>query len=185
MKIACLQALFISGLFACTSVVAASEQASVSGRDMAWMKQQQRELQEFKDSMKGQPPELPTVQQDLISKLQNEIAGQRQTEQDLPMLQDAARYNVPATIRGLVNNDLRQTANAIFELAKKDNKIGVQIDPTQFSDYHITTVPALVVTCPGSFDIIRGSLPLKQALEKVAREGDCSATARQILENAQ
>jgi len=206
MKIACLQALFISGLFACTSVVAASEQASVSGRDMAWMKQQQRELQEFKDSMKGQTPELPTVQQDLISKLQNEIAGQRQTEQDqekrtfpalyfvslglpeeglLPMLQDAARYNVPATIRGLVNNDLRQTANAIFELAKKDNKIGVQIDPTQFSDYHITTVPALVVTCPGSFDIIRGSLPLKQALEKVAREGDCSATARQILENAQ
>lgn len=83
-----------------------------------------------------------------------------------------------------MNNDLRQTASAMYELSKTDNKVGVQIDPTLFSEYHITTVPALVVTCPGHFDVIRGSLPLQQALEKVAEQGDCAATARQLLERA-
>lgn len=59
---------------------------------------------------------------------------------------------------------------------------GVQIDPTLFTQYNITTVPALVVTCPGRYDVIRGSLPLQQALEKVAESGDCAATARHLLE---
>lgn len=204
MKTTFIQTLIISGLFACTSVVAASEQVSVSGRDMAWMKQQQQALQEFKDSMQQQTLSLPPAQQDLITRLQHDISGQQDDgnadrkrfpaiyfvslglprEGLLPMLQDAARYGIPATLRGLVNNDLRQTAGAMYELSKTDNNVGVQIDPTLFSEYHITTVPALVVTCPGHFDVIRGSLPLQQALEKVVERGDCATTARQLLERA-
>ncbi|ELD8603329.1 DUF5431 family protein [Enterobacter roggenkampii] len=49
------------------------------------------------------------------------------------------------------------------------------------TDIHL---PALVVTCPGHYDVIRGSLPLQQALEKVAESGDCEATARHLLEAA-
>lgn len=204
MKTNFFQTLIISGLFACAPVVAASEQVSVSGRDMAWMKQQQQALQEFKESMQSQTLELPPAQQDLISRLQKDMTGKLEGENAdkksfpaiyfvslglpreglLPMLQDATRYGIPATLRGLVNNDLRQTANAMYELSKTDNNVGVQIDPTLFSEYHITTVPALVVTCPGHFDVIRGSLPLQQALEKVAARGDCAATARQLLERA-
>lgn len=204
MKTTFFQTLIISGLLACAPVVVASEQGTVSGRDMAWMKQQQQALQEFKDSMQGQTLNLPPAQQDLITRLQNDIGGQQEggsadrksfpaiyfvslglpREGLLPMLQDATRYGIPATLRGLVNNDLRQTASAMYELSKTDNKIGVQIDPTLFSEYHITTVPALVVTCPGHFDVIRGSLPLQQALEKVAEQGECAATARQLLERA-
>lgn len=204
MKTTFFQTLIISGLLACAPVVVASEQGTVSGRDMAWMKQQQQALQAFKDSMQGQTLNLPPAQQDLITRLQNDIGGQQEggsadrksfpaiyfvslglpREGLLPMLQDATRYGIPATLRGLVNNDLRQTASAMYELSKTDNKIGVQIDPTLFSEYHITTVPALVVTCPGHFDVIRGSLPLQQALEKVAEQGECAATARQLLERA-
>lgn len=204
MKTIFFQTLIVSGLFACAHVVAASEQGTVSGRDMAWMKEQQQALQAFKDGLQGQTLNLPPAQQDLIARLQNDMAGQpgggnadRKSfpaiyfvslglprEGLLPMLQDATRYGIPATLRGLVNNDLRQTANAMYELSKTDNKVGVQIDPTLFSEYHITTVPALVVTCPGHFDVIRGSLPLQQALEKVAEQGDCAATARQLLERA-
>jgi len=204
MKTTFFQTLIISGLLACAPVVVASEQGTVSGQDMAWMKQQQQALQEFKDSMQGQTLNLPPAQQDLITRLQNDIGGQQEggradrksfpaiyfvslglpREGLLPMLQDATRYGIPATLRGLVNNDLRQTASAMYELSKTDNKVGVQIDPTLFSEYHITTVPALVVTCPGHFDVIRGSLPLQQALEKVAEQGECAATARQLLERA-
>ena len=166
------------------------------------MKQQQDNLQAFKDTLSGQTMTLPAQQQDLMSRLQEGIAaehpdGEKKTfpaiyfvslglprEGLVPMLKDAHRLNIPATLRGLRNNDFRQTAAAMFQLAKEDKDIGVQIDPTLYSDYHITAVPALVVTCPGHYDVIRGSLPLQQALEKVASDGDCAATARQLLEAA-
>ena len=200
------RALLLSVLLACAPASLASEQTSVSASDRDWMKQQQQSMNMLKQSLQGQALPLPAEQQALISRLQGDIAShQAAREYDekrtfpamyfvslglpreglLPMLKEANRYGVPATLRGLVNNDLRQTASAMFELAKEDKNIGVQIDPTLYTEYHITTIPALVVTCPGRFDVIRGSLPLKQALEKVAESGDCAATAKQILEAAQ
>ncbi|WP_312200606.1 type-F conjugative transfer system pilin assembly protein TrbC [Kosakonia cowanii] len=201
MKNTLFRALLAGNLVLC-HCAAASEQADVSARDRAWMKQQQDNLQAFKDTLSGQTMTLPAQQQDLMSRLQQGIAaehpeGEKKTfpaiyfvslglprEGLVPMLKDANRFNIPATLRGLRNNDFRQTAAAMFELAKEDKDIGVQIDPTLYSDYHITAVPALVVTCPGHYDVIRGSLPLQQALEKVASDGDCAATARQLLEAA-
>lgn len=198
------RALLLSVLFGGAQTVLASEQASVSASDMAWMKQQQQPLDSLKQRLQGQTMSLPAEQQALISRLQGDLARQQAERESgekrtfpamyfvslglpreglLPMLKEANRYGVPATLRGLVNNDLRQTASAMFELAKEDKNIGVQIDPTLYTEYHITTIPALVVTCPGRFDVIRGSLPLKQALEKVAENGDCAATAKQILED--
>lgn len=201
MKNTLFRALLAGSLVLC-HCAAASEQADVSARDRAWMKQQQDNLQAFKDTLSGQTMTLPAQQQDLMSRLQQGIAaehpdGEKKTfpaiyfvslglprEGLVPMLKDAHRLNIPATLRGLRNNDFRQTAEDMFELAKEDKDIGVQIDPTLYSDYHITAVPALVVTCPGHYDVIRGSLPLQQALEKVASDGDCAATARQLLEAA-
>lgn len=200
------RALILSVLVTSASQALASEQTSVSASDRDWMKQQQQSMNTLKQSLQGQALPLPAEQQALISRLQGDIASQQAARESgekrtfpamyfvslglpreglLPMLKEANRYGVPATLRGLVNNDLRQTASAMFELAKEDKNIGVQIDPTLYTEYHITTIPALVVTCPGRFDVIRGSLPLKQALEKVAEKGDCAATAKQILEAAQ
>ena len=42
--------------------------------------------------------------------------------------------------------------------AKLALTIGVQIDPTLFSQYGIRSVPALVVFCSQGYDIIRGNL---------------------------
>lgn len=198
-------ALLVSALMACPPVVLASEQASVTASDMDWMKQQQRSLEDFKQRLQGSSMQLPTEQQALIEKLQGDIGRQQAGEQAekrtfpamyfvslglpreglLPMLKDANRYGIPATLRGLVNNDLRQTASAMFELAKEDKNIGVQIDPSLYTEYHIKTIPALVVTCPGRYDVIRGSLPLKEALERVARSGDCAETAKRLLKEAE
>ncbi len=98
------------------------------------------------------------------------------------MLEDARRFGIPATIRGLVDNDFRKTASMMFELSKKDKQAGVQIDPTLFRQYGIKAVPALVVTCGAEFDVIYGSLELKQALKEVQQRGDCAGTAAQLLQ---
>jgi len=206
MKTAYLRALTISVMVAFVPPALASAQTDISVSDHNWMKGLQDAQAALKEDPQSQPvgtSVLPQAQQDLINRLQGNIAAQSTTMGDkdafpaiyfvslgipreglLPMLKDARRYNIPPTLRGLVNNDMRQTAAAMFELNKEDKDAGVQIDPTLFSQYNITTVPALVVTCPGRYDVIRGSLPLQKALEKVAESGDCAATARQLLEAA-
>lgn len=202
MKTAFITALLIGGLSIMTSQAFASEQTTTTLQNRDWMKQQQGALQEFKDSLKGVDTSqfLPQSQQSLIEKLTADIQQNKPDNRDersfpaiyfvslgipeeglLPMLGDANRLGIPATIRGWLNNDLRKTAATMFELSRKDKNIGVQIDPTLFQQYNITAVPALVVTCPGHFDVIRGSLPLQSMLQKVAEQGDCAATARQLM----
>ncbi|MCP2124490.1 UNVERIFIED_ORG: conjugal transfer pilus assembly protein TrbC [Pantoea agglomerans] len=207
MKTALLRTLIFSVLAGVLPQAQASAQTGISVSDRDWMKGQQDSLEALKGSLNNPPAGvsvLPPAQQELINRLQGDIAAQTNTmgEKDtfpaiyfvslgipreglLPMLKDARRFNIPPTLRGLLNNDMRQTASAMFELSKEDKDAGVQIDPTLFTQYNISVVPALVVTCPGHFDVIRGSLPLQQALEKVAQDGDCAATARRLLEAAQ
>lgn len=205
MKTALTRTLIFSGLCLMTSVVAASEQSAAALSERNWMKQQQSALEEFKDSLQGMDHNqfLPPAQQDLVAKMSAGLQARQADGGDernfpalyfvslglpdeglLPMLGDAWRLGIPATIRGWLNNDLRKTAERMFELSKTDKNIGVQIDPTLFKQYGITAVPALVVTCPGHFDVVRGSLPLQAMLQKVAEQGDCAATARQLMEGA-
>jgi conjugal transfer pilus assembly protein TrbC len=105
------------------------------------------------------------------------------------VIQEAGRLQIPATLRGLLNNDMRQTAQAVLTLVTESlvneaPRGGVQIDPTAFRRYGIKAVPALVVTCPSGYDRIAGTLSLSQALQKVAEKGDCAATARALLAKA-
>ncbi|MEE7151875.1 type-F conjugative transfer system pilin assembly protein TrbC [Escherichia coli O2:H6] len=99
------------------------------------------------------------------------------------MLGETRHYGIPATLRGMVNNDLKATAEAVLALVKDGATDGVQIDPTLFSQYGIRSVPALVVFCSQGYDIIRGNLRVGQALEKVAATGDCRQVARTLLNN--
>jgi hypothetical protein len=54
----------------------------------------------------------------------------------------------------------------MFELNKEDKDAGVQIDPTLFSQYNITTVPALVVTCPGHMTLSGEVCPCSRRWKK-------------------
>ena len=98
------------------------------------------------------------------------------------MLGETRHYGIPATLRGMVNNDLKATADAVLSLVKDGATDGVQIDPTLFSQYGIRSVPALVVFCSQGHDIIRGNLRVRQALEKVAATGDCRQVAQRLLD---
>ncbi|HGY1085465.1 TPA: type-F conjugative transfer system pilin assembly protein TrbC [Aeromonas salmonicida] len=97
------------------------------------------------------------------------------------LILDADLFGIPATLRGMVNNDMRQTANAVLQLVNEDQRGGVQIDPQAFRRYGINAVPALVVTCGETYDRIAGNLALQQALTKVAESGECAGTAKAIL----
>ncbi|EAA7680429.1 type-F conjugative transfer system pilin assembly protein TrbC [Salmonella enterica] len=99
-------------------------------------------------------------------------------------VKDAAELNIPVVIRGMVNGDMRATANAVAGLVKESNTGGVQIDPTTFRKYNITAVPVLIVACGNQgdkVDRLQGDLTLHQALKRVAEEGDCADTARNLL----
>ncbi|QST30866.1 type-F conjugative transfer system pilin assembly protein TrbC (plasmid) [Escherichia albertii] len=99
-------------------------------------------------------------------------------------VQDAAALNIPVVIRGMVNGDMRATANAVAGLVKESNTGGVQIDPTTFRKYGITAVPVLIVACGNQgdkVDRLQGDLTLHQALKRVAEEGDCARTAKNLL----
>ncbi|MCW9446010.1 type-F conjugative transfer system pilin assembly protein TrbC [Klebsiella oxytoca] len=98
------------------------------------------------------------------------------------MLHETRQYGIPATLRGLINNDMKTTTDAVLQLVKDGVTDGVQIDPTLYAQYNIRSVPALVVRCQTGFDVVRGNIRLKQALEKVAETGDCAQTARQMLD---
>lgn len=188
------------------ALLCASAQAAEQTSDMTYMKQQQRELELFKSQLQGTNITLPDAQQGRVAQMQNEIAAAQADQNSasrpapravyfvslgipeeglLPMLADARRFGIPATLRGLLNNDFRQTAEKMFELSKKDKQAGVQIDPTLYQQYGIKAVPALVVTCGGKFDVLYGSLPVQQALEEVKQRGDCAGTAAQMLQGVE
>lgn len=99
-------------------------------------------------------------------------------------VQDAAALNIPVVIRGMVNGDMRATANAVAGLVKESNTGGVQIDPVTFRKYDISAVPVLIVACGNQgdkVDRLQGDLTLRQALKRVAEAGDCAQTARSLL----
>ncbi|ADU73062.1 type-F conjugative transfer system pilin assembly protein TrbC [Pantoea sp. At-9b] len=204
MKTFLMTALMLSAVFPCAARTAV--QPVVSGDDMAYMKQQQRDLELFKSQLQGMNITLPAAQEGRVAQLQNDIAASQADQNSasrttpaaiyfvslgipeeglLPMLADARRFGIPATLRGLLDNDFRKTASAMFELSKKDKQAGVQIDPTLYQQFGIKAVPALVVTCGGKFDVLYGSLPVKQALEEVKQRGDCAGIAAQLLKNGE
>ena len=101
------------------------------------------------------------------------------------MLAEARQFGVPATLRGMVKNDMATTAGAVMALVKDGATTGVAIDPTRYREFGITSVPALVVYCESGHDVVRGNIHLKQALEKVVEKGECREQAQLLLKEGE
>lgn len=112
---------------------------------------------------------------------------------------EAARFDIPVVLNGLVDGDFKKTVEKFAALHKKAKKQhrnfkGVSIDPVWFEQFKIQTVPALVVSprpagcetqtiCPNRpFDVVYGNASLKNSLELIAEKGIASKTAQTILE---
>ncbi|MEX7793734.1 type-F conjugative transfer system pilin assembly protein TrbC [Klebsiella pneumoniae] len=97
------------------------------------------------------------------------------------MLHETRQYGIPATLRGLINNDMRTTTDAVLQLVKDGVTDGVDRPDT----VHAVRHPECAVsggTVSGRYDVVRGNIHVKQALEKVAQTGDCAQVARQMLD---
>ncbi|WP_416380975.1 type-F conjugative transfer system pilin assembly protein TrbC [Klebsiella pneumoniae] len=176
--------------------------------DQQWLKQQEnlseqlrqhpdKQLQQELEAQISRNP-LPKSDRQFIDNL---VSQQKAANQEKPaegalyfvsfsipeeglkrMLHETRQYGIPATLRGFVNNDMRTTTDAVLHLVKDGVTDGVQIDPTLYTQYGIRSVPSLVVRCQAGYDVVRGNIHVKQALEKVAQTGDCAQLARQILD---
>ncbi|HBQ3910747.1 TPA: type-F conjugative transfer system pilin assembly protein TrbC [Klebsiella pneumoniae] len=183
-----------------------AETSSVTDRE--WLKQQEnlseqlrqhpdKQLQQELEAQINRNP-LPKSDRQFIDNL---VSQQKAANQEKPaegalyfvsfsipeeglkrMLHETRQYGIPATLRGLVNNDMKTTTDAVLQLVKDGVTDGVQIDPTLYTQYSIRSVPSLVVRCQDGYDVVRGNIHVKQALEKVAQTGDCAQVARQILD---
>jgi conjugal transfer pilus assembly protein TrbC len=114
--------------------------------------------------------------------------------------QEAALYKIPVVIKGLIDGDFKKTIATFAKLqahAQKSHQAfnGVSIDPIWFEQFHITAVPALVVTkrpalcgqellCKEqTFDVVYGNASLKNSLQLIANKGRHAALlAQSILE---
>lgn len=149
------------------------QQRSVGAEDQAFLDAQASQLRQAM-----QPGERP-VDAALVF-----VSFSMPPEELKQRVKDAAQLNIPVVIRGMVNGDMRATANAVAGLVKESNTGGVQIDPTTFRKYNITAVPVLIVACGNQGDTVdrlQGDLTLHQALKRVTEEGDCADTARNLL----
>ncbi|EIW9272836.1 type-F conjugative transfer system pilin assembly protein TrbC [Klebsiella pneumoniae] len=183
-----------------------AETSSVTDRE--WLKQQEnlseqlrqhpeKQLQQELEAQISRNP-LPKSDRQFIDNL---VSQQKAANQEKPaegalyfvsfsipeeglkrMLHETRQYGIPATLRGLVNNDMRTTTDAVLQLVKDGVTDGVQIDPTLYTQYGIRSVPSLVVRCQAGYDVVRGNIHVEQALEKVAQTGDCAQVARQMLD---
>ncbi len=113
--------------------------------------------------------------------------------------EDASRYGIPVIIRGLYNNNYRETLNKVVNIITGDKeytaKGGISIDPTWFDMYDIQKVPAFVLTdqtqacnegnkdtCKvENYDILYGNIKVDDALRIFSRKGDFKDKAKSIL----
>lgn len=183
-------ALFVSG-----AAVASADETQQFINQQLEMRQQMQSQQPVLDFLPKRPGPLNLSDQDFIAQQQGGegkpvpraiyfVSFSIPSEGIRQRIADAARLKVPATLRGFVNNNLKDTATVMYDLVKEDQRGGVQIDPTAFSQYGITAVPALVVLCGTQSDRIAGNISLEAMLSKVTEDGDCADVASAILREA-
>ena len=116
-----------------------------------------------------------------VSSTENETAyflSSSLPDKELALLMKAAEAkNIPVYFRGLINDNMDQTAKYMLNLITTYKVRGIQIDPVRFDRYGVKQVPALVKKCGEHFDIVYGNVALSQALDMFNQRGECRAKA--------
>ena len=93
-------------------------------------------------------------------------------------LTESTHLGLPVTLNGLIDDAMPKTMEKLFELSQKVPDLALQIDPTAFERYGVTQVPALVVDTGDCFDVIYGTLTLKEGLRRIQARGHCAQGGR-------
>jgi type-F conjugative transfer system pilin assembly protein TrbC len=104
--------------------------------------------------------------------------------------EEAKQLGAAIILTGFINNSLLETEAYFAPIFKEVEESGIEINPTLFDAYHITAVPAVVVTTgslacnsiePPSFDRVMGNTSLSAALKIIAEKGELGSIAKQKL----
>lgn len=118
-----------------------------------------------------------------VSSTENETAyflSSSLPDKELALLMKAAEAkNIPVYFRGLINDNMDQTAKYMLNLITTYKVRGIQIDPVRFDRYGVKQVPALVRKCGDHFDIVYGNVALNQALDMIDQSGDCGTAEKE------
>lgn len=105
------------------------------------------------------------------------------------ILMQANQLGVPVVVRGVLNNNFKDSAKVLFSILHPQNqpaiKGGLTIDPKWFKEFGITQVPAVVAVsdaapcyqdnCPTpAFDVVYGNIPIPEALKKIVSQGNAA-----------
>lgn len=96
------------------------------------------------------------------------------------VLEQTARAGGMTVLRGLVDNSFKETALRMGKFAREHGP-GLSVDPRQFTEHAVTTVPTFVIVGTEASDKIAGNMSLAAALESIAREGDNRDLAQTLL----
>ncbi len=91
------------------------------------------------------------------------------------IVKSAKRHGATIVLRGLYKNSMRET------IAKLADAAGIIIDPTLFEKYTVTSVPTFILCNEDKFDVLRGNVSIKFALEQFASSGDLKEYAKSRL----
>ncbi|MEX6281268.1 hypothetical protein [Providencia hangzhouensis] len=75
------------------------------------------------------------------------------------MVPEATQLGIPTLINGLIDNDFRKTASAVFRTDQRQWG-GWRTNRPERLQYGVTQVPALVVRCEQGFDVMYGNIRL-------------------------
>ncbi len=85
--------------------------------------------------------------------------------------QQAEKINGILLLRGLIDNSIQATTQKTVKLFSDSQKGGFNIDPEKFTQYHIKSVPAVVLAKGEDYDVVYGDTSLESALEYIAHHG--------------
>lgn len=94
-------------------------------------------------------------------------------------LQEAASYQIPVLLNGLIDNSMAKTAEKLMVLSEVIPNLTLEIDPTAFERFGIHQVPALVVAEGRRFDVLYGNLPIKEGLYRLVN-GEADLTKAMV-----
>lgn len=94
-------------------------------------------------------------------------------------LAEAAAYQIPVLLNGLIANSMAKTAAKLMSLSQAIPNLTLQIDPTAFERFGIHQVPALVVAEGQRFDVLYGNLRIKEGLYRLVK-GDAGLTKAMV-----
>ncbi len=96
-------------------------------------------------------------------------------EQSLKLwAQQAEKLDGILLLRGLIDNSIQVTTQKTVKLFSDSQNGGFNIDPEKFKQYHIKSVPAVVLARGEDYDVVYGDTSLEAALDHIAHNGSNS-----------